>query len=144
MIESGWKHMLGTETGTEQGRSRRSASVGGSNVTMVKRLVAVVAAVFIGLLGTSPVHAQTSPTPEECAESDTAPPGCPAEGDNYPVVVPDTGTVPEPTTTPAPPVELPDTGSSGSSGILQIGAILVASGLIVFVAARRRTAAPAA
>ena len=68
----------------------------------MRKIVAIVFAAVIGAIGAgtagfAPVHAQT---PEECAESDTAPPGCPPDG-NYPVVLPPT--VPPSTAAPVPP-----------------------------------------
>lgn len=108
----------------------------------MKKLIAIVFAASVGMFASAPAFAVVPlPGPEECAESDTAPPGCPAAGDVYPVVEPGGGTVPEtsPPTT-APPVDLPKTGSSGTTVLLQIGTLLLTGGLIVIVATRRRTA----
>lgn len=112
----------------------------------MKKLIVIVVAAFVGFFGGIPAHA--SPTPAECAEADTAPPGCPVDGNNYPLVNPDGDTVPDtvppvttiPNTNP-PPEILPKTGSSGTTVLLQIGAMSLVAGMIVFVATRRRTTA---
>ena len=115
---------------------------------------AAVLTIF-GVTAATPAHALTV---EDCAESDTAPPECaqfegvePNDDGVYPIVAPTTGvntTVPpepEPTIAPAPtvPGDLPQTGSDGASGILQIGGLLLVSGLVVFAVARRRSPAAA-
>lgn len=124
----------------------------------MKKMVQILIAVCIGAIGllSAPVaHAQT-PTPEECAEADTAPPGCPPDGNYPPVVLPPTApptTEPPATTTTtivvvappqAPTGPLPSTGSSGVAPFLQIGALFLTGGLVVLVAARRRSTANAA
>ncbi len=121
-------------------------------------------AAFAQDTGEPPTTPPLVATPELCAEADTAPPVC---GDVtfdddgnaiYPPVVeppttPPTTVPPPPATTipPAvappttvPPGVLPSTGSSGTSGFLQIGALLLTAGLLIVVAARRRTTANAA
>lgn len=120
----------------------------------MKKFIVITIAAFFAALGTAPAHAQTPPstsipgTPELCVEADTRPPnvdcspGLPP--DLYPpAVAPPTTTIPPvvaPPTTTIPPV-LPATGSSGTSGMLQLGGLLVTGGLLVFIAARRRSAA---
>ncbi len=108
----------------------------------MKKLIAIVFAASVGMIASAPASAVVPlPTPEDCAEADTAPPGCPAAGDVYPVVEPEGGTVPDtPPPTTAPPVDLPKTGSSGTTVLLQIGTLLLTGGLIVIIATRRRTA----
>lgn len=108
----------------------------------MKKLIVIAVAAFVGFFGGIPAHASPTPTPAECAESDTAPPGCPIDGANYPLVNPDGGTVPD-TTPPEPPAVLPTTGSSGTTVLLQIGAMCLVGGMIVFVAARRRSTSTA-
>ena len=109
-------------------------------------------------------------TPELCAEADTRPDNVdcevvfPGEENPYPpAVAPPTEPPPTvapptdppatdpPTTDPPPQVApptvpaapLPSTGSSGTTGVLQVGALLVTGGLLALVAARRRSTAQA-
>lgn len=143
--------MLSSETGwidvgnqREQHERRDHVGTHHERENVMRKFVVIGVAAFVGFFGGIPAHA--SPTPAECAESDTAPPGCPIDGNNYPLVNPDGGTVPDtvppPTNPPVvttPPPGLPATGSSGSAVLLQIGAMCVVGGMIVFVAARRRS-----
>jgi LPXTG-motif cell wall-anchored protein len=134
----------------------------------MKKLIAILFIAALAVFGASPAFAVVGDdqgdndqggvvsddliigTPEQCAESDTTPTNviCDAiEGspDIYPVEEPEGGTVPEPTTTVVtPPGELPKTGSSGSIGLVQIGGLMLAGGLLVVVASRRRAPAPTA
>jgi len=97
------------------------------------RLTAIVAAVLlsIGLAHTA------AATPEDCAESDTVPPdvGCPEDGDNYPIVLPTSATVP---TTTDGGDSLPSTGSSSPLSALQFATVLLVAGLVVVIGVRRR------
>jgi LPXTG-motif cell wall-anchored protein len=121
----------------------------------MKKLIAILFTAALAVFGASPAFAQTGDDTEigtdggECAESDTRPTNLICEPDSetglYPALDPEGGTVPDPTTTVvAPPSELPATGSSGSVGLLQIGGLMLAGGLLVVVASRRRTPAPTA
>ena len=121
----------------------------------MKKFIAAAVAVFVTMFGATLASAAT---PEDCAESDNVPPGieCPIDGNNYPIELPEGGTIPEPpatTITPATPttvptgtvsVDLPATGSSGTGNLLQIGALFLCGGLIVAAVSRRRSTAPAA
>jgi LPXTG-motif cell wall-anchored protein len=112
--------------------------------------------------GTPPVTTAQVATPELCVESDGLTPAeqalCDAivdDGENpdfYPpsVLPPTTTTTTDPGTTTTlppsvappttvPPAVLPSTGSSGTSGFLQVGALLLTGGLLIVIAARRRS-----
>ncbi|MGK0276497.1 MAG: LPXTG-motif cell wall-anchored protein [Ilumatobacter sp.] len=117
----------------------------------MNKIIATVAAVFITLFGASAASALTV---DDCAESDTVLPGieCPVgetpDADGfYPleIIEGEGDEIPE-TTVPATtvPTVLPATGSSGVSGLLQIGALFLSGGLIVAAVSRRRSTAPAA
>ena len=114
-----------------------------------------IATLFTAALVTFGGASFVAAAPTDCAESDDVPPGadCTVDADgNYPVILPEEGTVPqpEPTTTPpppqptVPPTGLPATGSDGSTGMIQIAGLFVAGGLLVWIAARRRNPATAA
>lgn len=125
----------------------------------MKKLIAIAFASAITMFGATESFAQEDITVEDCAESDTTPEGVecpvdvtPGEDGVYPPVEGTGGTVPPAesttTTTQAPagtsgtvPGSLPRTGGSGQSGILQVGALLLVAGAVVFVAARRRNPA---
>lgn len=128
----------------------------------MNKLIAILMVTgIVGVVGSSHASAQptpTAPSPALCAESDGLTPEeillCSSVDDEggdsidiYPIpptVAPSTTTTVAPTTTigvipPTVPPVLPATGSSGTSGFLQIGALLLTGGLLVVVAARRRT-----
>lgn len=132
----------------------------------MKKIIAIAFVTVLTMFGaTTTSFAQDS---GECAESDNLPidgVDCTLVDGEYPPVGGEGGTVPAPevtTTTVAPtttqPVAgergtvppraptgaLPRTGGSGSSGILQVGALLLVAGVVVFVAARRRNPAATA
>ena len=112
----------------------------------MNKLIATAVAVFVTMFGATVASAAT---PEDCAESDNVLPGieCPIEGINYPIELPEGGTIPEPApTVPVGtiPTVLPATGSSGTSNTLQIGALFLGGGLIVAAVSRRRSTAPTA
>ncbi len=116
----------------------------------------LVAAIFTAVLvtfGASTADA-APPTPEDCVEADDIPEGVDCSGvgenfpleDEYPLLLPEEGTVPDSTTPPTtePTGALPATGSDGTSGLLQVGGLLLAGGVIVVIIARRRQPAAAA
>lgn len=117
----------------------------------MNKLIATLIAVFITVFGASAASALTS---DDCAESDTVLPGieCPVDepvGDDgfYPleIIEGEGDEIPETTVPPTTiPTILPATGSSGVSGLLQIGALFLSGGLIVAAVSRRRSTAPAA
>lgn len=105
------------------------------------KLIATIATAFLVVFGAG---ATASATAEDCAESDTVPPDveCPVDGDNYPLVLPETGTVPDtvpPVTTPTD--VLPATGTDTTTQVLQVAGLVLVLGLGVLVIARRRTPA---
>lgn len=127
----------------------------------MKKIAVIMIATVFGVIGTSSAHAQTPPgtsipgTPELCDEADTRPPNVdcdvvfPGQPNPYPPEVggPTTTVAVTTTTQPpavappttVPPATLPSTGSSGTSGLLQLGALLLTGGLLVVIAARRRS-----
>ena len=125
----------------------------------MKKFIAITFIAAFAVFGSSTASADElgivgeDPRETECAEADTRPTDLNCEeiideetGDLiYPPVGGTGGTLPDPTTTLAkPPADLPATGSSGSIGLVQIGGLMLAGGLLVVVAARRRAPAPTA
>ena len=113
------------------------------------KLIAITFIAIFGLFGTgagvASAIADDDRRDTECAEADTRPTDLICDeidgaGSGYPPVEPGGDTVP-PTTVPG---ELPKTGSNGPIGLLQIGGLMFAGGLLIVVASRRRTPAPAA
>ena len=115
------------------------------------KLIAITFIAAFGLFGAgagvASAAVEDDPRDTECAEEDTRPTDLDCseipDGEGgliYPPVEPEGGTVP-PTTVPG---ELPKTGSNGPIGLLQIGGLMLAGGLLIVVASRRRTPAPAA
>lgn len=131
----------------------------------MKKIITIAFAVVFTAFGAAPAFAQTGePTPSDCVEADNITDQevqdfCDSfvvGGDGvgvYPPVAGEGGEVPDTTTTTTLPVAgdggpvdnptLPATGGSGSSGILQGGALLLVAGAVFFVAARRRDTATA-
>lgn len=120
------------------------------------KLIAITFIAIFGLFGAgagvASAAVEDDPRDTECAEADTRPTDLDCseipDGEGgliYPPVEPEGGTVP-PTTVPPTtvPGELPKTGSNGPIGLLQIGGLMLAGGLLIVVASRRRTPAPAA
>jgi len=126
----------------------------------MKKIAVIMFAAVVGALGSSPSFAQTlpdAPNPELCAESDGLTPAeiqlCSSVDDDgvgidiYPLppTLPPETTDPGTTTTtigvipPTLPPRLAATGSSGTSGFLQLGALMMTGGLLVVIAARRRS-----
>lgn len=107
-----------------------------------------IASIFAALVVALGVGGNAYANPEDCAESDTRPDDveCVVDEDgNYPIVLPTIGTVPDtttpPPTTPPPTGGLPATGTDSTTLALQMGGVLLVGGLVVLVAARRRSPA---
>jgi LPXTG-motif cell wall-anchored protein len=139
----------------------------------MKKIITIAFAVVLTMFGASPSFAQTAEDCVEsdnitdpdlaalCADV-----AAQVDDDAYPAVAGEGGEIPPvttaaPTTAPTPttaapvvaadrdPVParqgtLPATGGSGSSGLLQGGALMLVAGAVIFVLARRRSTAPAA
>ncbi len=135
----------------------------------MKKIVVFTITAVAALIVAPNVDAQappTAPSPELCAESDGLTPdeillcsGVDDDGvgiDIYPIPPTTTSTTVPPTTVPGTttttigvipptlPPTIPATGSSGTSGILQLGALILTGGLLVVIAARRRSEASTA